>query len=248
MQKTKRDITIQFTLLVALVVLCGSVGIYWQQKIHNEQRVQETMLGIQVAVENIQRQETTIMQAVLGTIEHVESIRAAFLRQDRAGLYNLSRPLLDEFKQNHGITHLYVHQPDRVNFLRVHQPERYGDVIERHTAHQAQASGHLASGLELGPMGTLTLRVVNPWYEHGQLIGFIELGTEIGRLAEAVQKQFRADILLFVPKEALKQTEWSRGMQMLGRQADWDAFADSVLIQQTLPLLPPFLHQIGTCQ
>ncbi|MEO5362149.1 MAG: response regulator [Magnetococcus sp. DMHC-8] len=242
--RAKRDLTMWFVVLVLVVVLCGSIGIYWQQRTHNQQWVEETARGSQMAFDRLQQQETAIMQVALGTLGHMDTLRAAYLRQGRDALQALAAPLLAEFSRRHGITHLYFHQPDQVNFLRVHQPDRYGDRIERHTLRQARQGGQPVAGLELGPMGMLVLRAVTPWYDQGRLIGFLELGTEIGRLATPLQKQFHADILLFVAKEHLQQTEWSLGMQMLGRSADWHAFADHVLIQQTTTNLPPFLKQV----
>ena len=244
MKKTKRDITLPFMVVVAVVVLCGSIGIYWQQKTHNAQRVQETADGIQAAFKTIQGQETALMQATISAIEHIENIKTAYLQRDRAALHQLSKGLLDELQQQHGITHFYFHQPDRINFLRIHQPDRYGDRIDRQTTQQAQESGQVTSGLELGPLGTLTLRVVKPWHDGARLIGFLELGKEIGQVIMPIQQQFPVDIYLLVAKDRLKQTEWSLGMKMLNRTADWDTFADSVLVHQTTTTLPPFLHHI----
>jgi len=58
----------------------------------------------------------------------------------------------------------------------VHKPEKYGDSINRFTALGAEKAGELISSLELGPLGTFTLRSVFPVVEQGQLICYIELG------------------------------------------------------------------------
>lgn len=45
----------------------------------------------------------------------------------------------------------------------MHQPDRYGDIIARATAKQAELTGQRTAGIELGPLGRLSLRVVVPW-------------------------------------------------------------------------------------
>ena len=71
---------------------------------------------------------------------------------------------------NTNITHFYFHDAHRINLLRVHQPERFGDLISRHTALKAEKSAAMFSGIELGPLGTFTLRSVLPVFNDGKLM------------------------------------------------------------------------------
>lgn len=43
-------------------------------------------------------------------------------------------------------------------------------------------TGAAVNALELGPFGTLTLRLVIPWHNQNGLIGFLELGTEVNEI------------------------------------------------------------------
>ncbi|MCC6933984.1 MAG: hypothetical protein IT292_12170 [Deltaproteobacteria bacterium] len=74
---------------------------------------------------------------------------------------------------------MYFITPDRTCILRVHKPEKQGDIINRFTTLEAERTGKLAAGIEIGPLGTFTLRVVNPVYSKGMLVGYLELGKEI---------------------------------------------------------------------
>jgi hypothetical protein len=63
--------------------------------------------------------------------------------------------------------------------LRVYQPENMTEAPTRFTKQQAMTRGTPVSGLELGRVGTFTLRIVYPWRIKNELIGYIELGQEI---------------------------------------------------------------------
>lgn len=104
------------------------------------------------------------LQTIIEMLENDKALHAALECGDRAGLLEKSAPLFDDLRKISGITHMYFTRIDRVNLLRVHQPERHGDVIDRFTTREAERTGKLAQGVELGPLGTLTLRVVDPWY------------------------------------------------------------------------------------
>ena len=104
------------------------------------------------------------------------SLHYAMKDRDRERLLTSYGDVFAQLRQDHGMTHFYFHGPDRVNLLRVHKPEKHGDLIDRFTAREAERTGKMASGIELGPLGTFTLRVVRPVFDGGTLIGYIELG------------------------------------------------------------------------
>ena len=87
---------------------------------------------------------------------------------DRPGLLKENLEFYQILHDQNQITHFYFTGLDRVNFLRVHELDRYGDSIDRHTILQAEETGEITSGVELGPLGTLTLRVVLPWRDGGR--------------------------------------------------------------------------------
>ena len=68
----------------------------------------------------------------------------------------------------------------------MHDPNRYGDVIQRVTLDRATEGG-TSWGIELGPLGTFTLRLVHPWRIDGKLAGYIEVGEEIGHTIAMVK-------------------------------------------------------------
>ena len=94
--------------------------------------------------------------------------------------------LFESLHREHALTHLYFFDKNRVCLLRVHKPEKHGDLINRFTAIEAERTGKTASGIELGPLGTFTLRVVQPVFEGQTLLGYVELGKEIEDVLQAL--------------------------------------------------------------
>ena len=181
--------------------------------------------------------EAMELDCLIDTMSINKEIQRHFLNRDRAALLNAVQETARHYKMHCNITHFYFHDTDLVNFLRVHQPERYGDRIDRLTLLQAAAMNKTVAGLELGPLGTLTLRVVIPWRVDNKVIGYLELGKEMSTIL-SIFKEDNASIdgyLLTVNKTELDRKGWEQGMAMLGRQADWSILPDHVIILDTMP-------------
>ncbi|WP_417915620.1 ATP-binding protein [Candidatus Electronema sp. JM] len=181
--------------------------------------------------------EAMELDCLIDTLSINKEIQRHFLNRDRAELLNAVQETARHYKMHCNITHFYFHDPNLVNFLRVHQPERYGDRIDRLTLLQAAAMNKTVAGLELGPLGTLTLRVVIPWQVDNKVIGYLELGKELSTIL-SIFKEDNTSIdgyLLTVNKTELDRKGWEQGMAMLGRQAAWTELPDRVIVSDTLP-------------
>lgn len=165
-------------------------------------------------------------------------LRKALQAQDRKQLLAIYEPFFQQLRDEYAITHFYFHRPDRVNLLRLHKPEKYGDHIDRYTAREAEQSGKAAWGVELGPLGTFTLRVVQPVHVGNTLIGYLELGQEIEGILNLIHKRLGVELAVSIHKEAIDQQKWGAGMEMLGREGRYDRYKDKVLIYQTFPSFP----------
>ncbi len=197
------------------------------------------------AVEHLFRQrlemDSSLMYAVLTALARDEGIKKVFLEGNREALLKHAWPIFNELRNSNRITHLYFTGPDRVNFLRVHQPNRYGDVINRITTLRAPEEKEGARGIELGPLGTLTLRVVVPWYDGDKLIGYLELGEEIDHITEEVHRILEVDLLVLVHEEFLDPKLWESGRKMLGHQQDWDRFGPTLVVGRAMETIPKSL-------
>ena len=169
------------------------------------------------------------LQTLLLTLSENSELQRLFRARDRAALLRAALPFNRHLSRQSQITHFYFHAPDKTCFLRVHQPQRHSDRITRITLEQAAATDRIVSGIELGPLGTLTLRAVAPWHDSsGELLGYIELGRELASLLPFFTglKSIHG-YQLVVAKAYVEQQGWEQGMAMLGRWADWCCLARS---------------------
>ncbi|MEO5347765.1 MAG: PAS domain S-box protein [Magnetococcus sp. YQC-9] len=208
-----------------ILTFAGSlVGLHIHQTDENLDNLQQELGKMFTARQSDILQEIAVSANLL---TRVESLQTAFRSQDRQELLQAALPLFTYMRDHNNITHLYFHSPSMETFLRVHQPERYGDLIQRTVNHRALTSLQQAEGLELGPLGTLTLRVVVPWRDtNDQLLGFIELGKEFGHLLQGMMHhEMVTQLHLFLNKSLLKHQDWQQGARMMGLPTSaWEQF------------------------
>ncbi len=182
-----------------------------------------------------------MLHAVMEVIQLDSSLYRALARKDRAELMTRTGPLFPRLKEKFHITQFYFSGPDRVNLLRVHRLGRYGDVIDRYTMLDAERTGVMARGVELGPDGILTLRMVHPWHlaPAQNLIGYFELGMEIDHILGTVQEFLGVPVVVLVSKQYLDRAAWEAGTRERGRASQWERFPETVLSFQAVHAVSP---------
>jgi diguanylate cyclase (GGDEF)-like protein/PAS domain S-box-containing protein len=160
-------------------------------------------------------------------------VRAALRAGDAERLLTDWGPLYENLRRNHELTHFYFFDPHRICLLRVHKPQIRGDRIDRVTALTAERTGQSAAGLELGPLGTFTLRVVQPVFDDGTLVGYVEFGKEIEDALSELRAHSGNELAVIIGKQFLDRKTWEDGMRWLGRDADWDRLPHQVVIFAT---------------
>ncbi|MCK5686790.1 diguanylate cyclase [bacterium] len=232
---------------IAIVTIIVVLGIMLYKQTHQD--IHEGVIRIRGSVETFYEEsvqyDAHALRAIINTLSQDKRLYAALAQKDRKALLNLVQPLYKEINHDFKITHLYFTGEDRVNLLRVHSPLRYGDVIGRLTTLQAEKSGTIAYGVELGPLGTFTLRLVSPWFdpETNKLIGYVELGMEIDQVIKKLQKFFNVQVYTVINKKFLNREKWEAGMRSLGRKPIWDRFEHLVTSEQSMKQIPPVLEK-----
>jgi diguanylate cyclase (GGDEF)-like protein len=225
---------------IVVVILILSAALYS----HTRQGVDEDVIRVRASAQHFYeesiRYDARALSAVMHALSVDDSLNAALARRDRHELLRLAAPLFAQLKSDFSITHFYFTGTDRVNLLRVHAPMRYGDVIDRITTLAAERSGTIAHGVELGPLGTFTLRLVAPWFDRDtqQLIGYVELGMEIDQVVEKLQFLAGVQLVTLIQKSFLERQRWEAGMRALGRTPNWERFPDVVTTEQATHAIP----------
>jgi signal transduction histidine kinase len=223
------------------IVLTFILGAFVATAYFLEVRVRDRALADRVAavaklVDQKLSKDTNLMQAVLRTMMGNHAIEAAFASRDRDALLREVGPLFETLRTDHRITHLYFNSPDLVNVLRLHSPGEFGDLINRATTTKARDQGKAVHGLELGPLGTLTLRLVTPWRRSDGILGYLEIGEEIEYLVDEIRDSLSMDLFVLVDKRFLLPQQWQHGLTLLKRQGSWDRFGSQVMVAQTTGL------------
>jgi PAS domain S-box-containing protein len=240
LKKHSIKINILISLIIALIAvfLVFILDIYQSRQKDIELELKSTMNTVNNVLELEIENDAIMLMAVIETLSENRKLKLAFRERDRKKLLALTESLFEKLRSNHRVTHFYFTDPQRINFLRVHKPEKYGDLLDRHTLISAERTGKTSYGVEMGPLGTLTLRVVQPYYDEKGLIGYLELGEEIDHLIPKIREITGAEIYISIKKKYLVREKWEEGMKMLGRSPDWNMFSDDVIIAQTVSMIP----------
>ena len=233
-------------LIIGIVVFILSQILYE----YTNREVQNDVIHTRALVQDFYREsilyDAKALQAVVNTLRQDDKLVKAFIQADRAKLLYRATPIFKDIKRDFSISHLYFTDVDKVNILRVHTPSRYGDIIKRITMDNSVKSGVISYGVELGPLGTFTLRVVSPWYDDTthKLIGYVEIGMEITHIILKLQQFFNIQTFTLINKEFLKQDKWEVGMSALGRTPNWNRFENVVTTGDSINKIPHYLSKM----
>ncbi len=234
-----------------LLLLACSVGIgFMSMHQSNLQELNRQLLesALDELAEELAEQSDALAALGLVLIREPE-LHEALKAGDRERLLAAHETIFAQLRNEYAITHFYFHRPDRVNLLRMHKPEKHGDLIARFTAREAERTRAVASGIELGPLGTFTLRSVRPVMDGDTLIGYLEMGKEIEDILPVLHEEQGVETAVAIFKSALNRTQWEAGMAMLGREADWDRHPEKAIIYSSLDCIPSecdrFIEEAG---
>jgi signal transduction histidine kinase len=237
----KRTILARLAALVVFVVAAFLSTVYAIERQTREDDVNGQLASVGTLLRQKMAASAGLMHATVSAMVTNQAIAAALADEDRVGLLQLVEPLFARLRHDHGITHLYFTQPDLVNLLRLHDRAQHGDTIDRFTTRHAAETGKSASGLELGPLGTLALRSVTPWRRDGRVIGYVELGKELEPILIETARSLGLDIYAFVDRRLLAREAWDQGLRLLRHAPGWPDGSGYALAAQTPSRFDPAL-------
>ena len=244
--KIRVRLIIMVPITAVLLFISGAV-IYSNLSWEAEQRARalnKSLREVQQLFRNGLENDARMMQAVLLEVVRDHDLKSAFLAGDRQALLDQVTPRLKAQQAISKITHFYFVKSNREVMLRAHAPARRGDTINRLTMLDAERTGRVAHGIELGKLGTFTLRVVMPWYEDNQLIGYVELGEEIVHIVDKLKSTLDVDIVTTIFKYLLERKNWEEGQNFLGRNVRWNSFDEFVVSGSTIEILPAGIDNV----
>ncbi len=179
----------------------------------------------------LEKADVEMLSAELDRLAADPAFVGPFVARDRAKLVAATRPVFQRLEAEKMITHWYFIEPEpsRTCFLRVHAPEKFGDRIDRATLDQAIRTQKMGAGKELGATA-FALRVVKPIRVKGQVVGYMELGEEIGHFLGRMKQKTGDDYALLADKARIDR----KALASVRREDRWDERPDVVLIDSTV--------------
>jgi PAS domain S-box-containing protein len=230
-------------LLILLMVVSGSL--LWQQQkqrlaeiIHRE--ISEVSVDLRLTLE----QQASGLAAVLRLIAADPGVQQALSQGDANSLAARWRPVFDLLQRENHVTHFAFFNARRSCLASLSQPDKPAGVrITRFTTAKAEEPSQTVSGLKLDSEGALTLWVLQPVFDRGVLVGYVELGKEIEDVLSALHTRSGLQLAATIRKKHLNRQDWEDGRRRRGREPDWDRLSQRVVSYASQGRLPEVLAQ-----
>lgn len=224
-----------FILGLAAVSIIGVVVLFNMSNANNiDFMTRSSIKQSTQAFNDLEKSLVNMLSATLESLMINKEIAEAFVARDTKKLLSITRPLLDHFKEQNGITHWYfiLPSPGKKCFLRVHSPPLNYDTIRRFTLDKSIETKRFSAGKELGKTA-LALRGVHPYYYNNQLIGYMELAIDMQYLIARLKEHTGNEYGLLIDKSFLNYRKWHSVTSQKGIRDNWNDLEHHLLVNQT---------------
>jgi len=168
------------------------------------------------------------------------SLREPFAAQNREELIGATTPIFERLHKQYGITIFNYIDTEQRRFLSMtdtRDARLMGTPAIRFNVQECARRKTWVTGLALGQLG-FALRVTHPFYDNGQLkgeklLGYIELGSEVGGFLDILKKQTGREYGLLLRKQFLDEKDWGIQRERLKRPNNWNDQKELVLAGNT---------------
>ena len=197
---------------------------------------QQSLAQAEAGFAELSRQEVDKMRGVFEAVVQNPKVLELFSMEHRPQLLEYTMPLYMSLKKNYGITNFNYIDPNENRIIAMSDPQDpklIGTRAVRFDVQRAAATKGWASGLALGG-SNFALRVAHPVWDSGhlsggKLLGYIELGKEIGSFAQSLKVQSGNEIGFLLSKKLLKADVWASGRANRQLPNNWNDRPDTVL-------------------
>lgn len=198
-----------FLISLFFVIFVTLSTLYYLQKTHINQESINSFKNVSEIFHKTINNDAILFENLIQIVQKDETIINNYKSRNRDWLFLYLHQIYLDFQDKHNITHLYIHDTDKRNFLRVHNKDMHSDKINRNTLDEAFNAGAISSGIELGIYRDFSLRVVSPWYDAGELIGYVEIGKNIEQISKELALTLKTNIIITINKDMIKDTSSS---------------------------------------
>ncbi|UCG60953.1 MAG: hypothetical protein JSV52_11565 [Candidatus Zixiibacteriota bacterium] len=241
-EKIKLRILVPLT--IAIVGLLGSFvsGTYRLMNGALHSQVDQYLASVKKVIRANHHSDIEVLGEIADNLARHQRLRQAYRNNNRPQAQSVLRPIFQELSQQHGISKLYIHDRDGVNFARAHQPHLFGDTMNHATLAGAIQTGDVCFGMELCDRGSFTFSFVLPWRYPGEIAGYIELGKDFQYITREVPAAFGVEMITLINKTHVSRKAWERAYRHGNIDVWWNTFSDFVIIDNTFDTIPARLN------
>lgn len=205
---------------------------------------------VEIIIEKIQTSltpqkiEIDHLSNLMTELQHMPPIIQAWQAKDRNALFRATEMYFNHLRDYHGAPYMHFIEPNKVCFLRMHNPQKYGDTFNRFTLDQAAKKHTVATGTELGNSDVLNFRLVSPWKINGKVVGYMEVGKNIGQLASETAHTLGAELVFCINKRFIDEKTWEKSLSKHQQGSPWNLLSHDVVASTTFHSLPPQLIRL----
>ncbi|MCK4997566.1 HAMP domain-containing protein [Candidatus Pacearchaeota archaeon] len=241
--RINRKFIVILCIILFEIILIGFLLVYYQNQSIGRQ-FSGAMLETEESFADLEVASIGLLSATLETMSNDESIKDIYIEKDREKLFNYLQPLFSELKNRYQVTHFYFIEPNGSTFLRLHNKNVFGDEVKSDIFLEAKETNLISSGIELGKTA-YAIRVVMPYYDGDDLIGYIELAQEIDSFFEIMKRRKGDEFLMVVEKSSLNEEDWIGVRGIKGLRNNWDDFDEHVIVSTTTEKIFPCFSTEG---
>ena len=224
------------SLLIVSVLVIGFL--FWNSfnNAADEHLLHESEMSINrlgILFNTVIEEESEKLSVAIDLITSKIGLTKNFINGERENYIEHVLATFGDLRNEHNITHFSVHNLNETCFVRLHEPDYYGDLISRETLYQARDTMNTSIGLELGDTA-FSLRVVKPYLNGTQHIGYVELGVKIDMLITETGILMDEHIIFTIQKDFINQTKWEYLKNLTGERNNWDDMNSNVIVDSTM--------------
>ncbi|MGR6835347.1 methyl-accepting chemotaxis protein [Syntrophomonas erecta] len=209
----KNSLKARIVVLLVIFNLAVFTFFYW-----NNVSMQKTLINdleaeyakrvaktVESCLVSAQKEASVLSDALMAN----ESIREAFVNQNRVQLQEQVRPIYESWNKQHSVAQLQFITPDKRSFFRAHQPDEYGDDLSFRTGLvRALENRERVIVAEEGVAG-YGIRCISPVFNQGQFAGVYEVGLSLtDEVGEALQELDEGRYYIFAFNEKSHDLLW----------------------------------------
>jgi len=230
--KLNRKIILGFLIVALLFGVIAGAGSFYLEKAAKSDYI-NAINEIEADFNDFREGDIRTLSVGLEIAVQDKDLKEVYLEKDRDKLYNYGQNLFNELKDKYAVTHFYFIEPDGNCFVRLHNKDKFNDEIKRATFLKSKETKDIGAGIELGKTA-FALRVVKPYYNDNELIGYMELGEEIDHFLEEMKKGKNNEFSIIIDKEFIDEENWASVREVKGLENNWDKLENHVAIESTI--------------